>query len=98
MSNDNSDLVNGLFAKEPHPNAPDFVKGKLSIKLADFAGYLRELKASEPDVEWINLDVKVSQAGKWYVMRDNWKPDPSRAAPEPNHPTGAVAPDEDLPF
>ena len=97
---ENNDLVNGFFAKEPHNNAPDFVKGKISIKLSDFAQYLRELKASDPDIEWLNLDIKVSKQGKWYAMRDTWVPDASKAsapAPAPAH-NNYNQPNDDVPF
>jgi hypothetical protein len=65
------EFPNGLFAKAPHENAPDFVKCKISIKRADFGNWLR----GKQD-EWINLDVKVSQDGKWYAEVDTWKPQP----------------------
>ena len=96
MSNTDTDLVNGFFAKEPHQNAPDFVKGKLSIKLADFAQYLRALKAAEPDVEWLNLDLKVSKGGKLYVSRDKWEPDSTKAHHDPK--PDLSQPNGDVPF
>lgn len=90
MSNE-TDLVSGVYAKEPHEKAPDFVKGRLSIKLADFAQYLRELKAAESDVEWLNLDIKESKGGKWYVVRDTWKPSEAPApAPDLSKPASDV--------
>lgn len=78
MSNE-KEFVDGLFAKAPHPNAPDFVKMKLSIKRADLGNWLR----GKSD-EWINLDVKESKGGKLYVSVDNFKPEQqSQSAPAP---------------
>ena len=62
-------FIDGLFAKKPHDNAPDFVKAKLSIKREDMIKWLNEQQD-----EWINLDVKESKEGKWYCAIDDWKP------------------------
>ena len=59
----------GLFAKKPHPNAPDFVKAKLSIKREEL---IKELQ--EQEGEWINIDVKEGKDGKYYTQIDTWKP------------------------
>lgn len=64
-----SDLAKGLYFKEPHQNAPDFVKGRLSVKNEDFIAFLKEQGG-----EWTNLQIKVSKAGKPYVEVDDWKP------------------------
>ncbi len=62
-------FINGLIVKAPHERAPDYVKAKLSIKREELIAWLQE-----QDGEWINADVKVSQAGKWYAAVDDWKP------------------------
>ena len=66
MSND---FIDGLIAKEPHENAPDFIKAKLSIKVEELLTWL-----GDRTEEWVNADVKVSKGGKWYVAVDDWKP------------------------
>ena len=71
---DDIEFVDGLFAKEPHENAPEFVKCKLSIKRKDLGNWLRG-----KEDEWINLDVKESQNGKWYAEVNTWKPDQKSA-------------------
>lgn len=60
----------GLFVKPPPEKAPDFVKASISIKRKDLGNWLRG-----KEDEWINLDVKVSREGKWYVSVNNWKPE-----------------------
>ena len=62
-------FVSGLFAKFPHPKAPDFVKMKLSIKRADLGNWLRGETG-----EWINIDVKESKNGKLYCAVDDFVP------------------------
>ena len=81
------EFVNGLIAKAPHQNAPEFVKAKLSIKRVDLVDWLM----SSQD-EWINIDIKESKSGKWYAEVDNWKPEPQGQQPQ------AVEPNDDMPF
>jgi len=73
MSDNN--FVGGFFFKLPHENAPDFVKGKVSIKLPD----LRQWLIENPQGDWLNVDLKVSKAGKGYAELDTWKPDKEKA-------------------
>lgn len=63
-------FLDGLIFKMPHQNAPDFVKGKLSIKREELIAALQ----AESD-DWINLDLKVSKEGKAYAQVDTWKPE-----------------------
>lgn len=66
-------FIPGLFFKDPHENAPDFVMAKGSIKVADLRGWL-----AEQDGEWVNFDLKRSREGKPYAQIDDWKPDGNR--------------------
>ena len=72
---DQMEFIDGLFAKAPHPNAPDFVKAKISIKREELISWLNNRSD-----EWVNIDVKEGRTGKWYASVDNWKPDPAMAA------------------
>ena len=47
------EFIDGLFAKAPHPNAPDFVKAKISIKREELINWLNNRSD-----EWVNIDVK----------------------------------------
>ena len=60
MSNDNKFIV-GLFFKDPHENAPDFVMAKGSIKVADLRGWLAE---QPEDSEY---DAKANSYGCWLL-------------------------------
>jgi len=62
-------FVDGLSIKEPRDGAPDFVKAAITIKRADLGNWLRARQD-----EWINIDVKVSKAGKWYCEVNSWVP------------------------
>ena len=76
---ENIEFVDGLIIKAPRDGAPHFVKCSISIKRADLGNWLR----GKTD-EWINLDVKESNNGKWYAAVNNWKPtqQPPQAGPD----------------
>ena len=63
------EFVDGLMVKKPHSNAPDFVKGSLSIKREDLIKWLQQKQG-----EWINIDLKESKKGSWYAQVNDWQP------------------------
>lgn len=67
-------FVDGMIIKLPDDNAPDFVKLKLSLKLDDLGKWISSQKQGEPDMEWINIEIKEGRSGKWYAERNMWKP------------------------
>jgi len=77
-----SDIVfaDGFYFNKPHEKAPDFVLGKLHIKVDSAIRFLQNLQGSE-----VNLDIKESKAGKIYIAVDDWKPDNKEHEP-PTHP------------
>jgi hypothetical protein len=89
------EFISGLSFKAPNDNAPEYVKAKGSIKVADLKAWL-----DTKDGEWVNFDLKVSNGGKWYAAVDNWKPSGERQAPKAKQaPAGdAPFPDDDIPF
>jgi hypothetical protein len=100
MSNE-TEFVSGLIVKAPNDKAPEYVKARLSIKRDELIAFL-----NTRDGEWLNVDIKVSQGGKWYAAVDNWKlngngtprnnaPRPQRREPEPAY---AADPNDDIPF
>ncbi len=93
-------FIDGLSAKEPHQNAPDFVKAKISIKVADLIAWLQEQQT-----DWVNADLKVSKQGNYYISVDDWKPETqnqpqasAQQSPQQNLPAGATDFDDDIPF
>ena len=69
------DLVSGFHPKQKHPNAPDYVVGKLNINVAKFRVWMRDWLKANPDEEWLSLDMKISKEGKGYAVIDDWKPE-----------------------
>ena len=82
-------FVDGLIIKPPRDNAPDFVKGSISIKRKDLGNWLR----AETD-DWINIDIKVSKGGIWYAEVNTWKPEEKKDFVDPV----PAAFDPDVPF
>jgi len=90
----NVEFINGLIAKAPHENAPDFVKCNLSIKRVDLINYLN----SKHD-DWLNVDIKVSKDGqKWYASLNEWKPNQGGTTNHPDPVSQGSGFDEDIPF
>jgi len=69
MSENNSELVSGMFAKEPKAGAPDFIKYDVSIIRKDLIEFLQS-----KDGEWVNLQLKEARSGKLYFAVNDWKP------------------------
>jgi hypothetical protein len=60
----------GMFIKK-NPKAPDFVIGKISIKVEDFIPFLQQ-NATDG---WVNIEVKKKKADNSpYLVLDTWKP------------------------
>ena len=64
------EFADGIFPKAPPPNEPDFVKAQIKIKIDDAIAFLESKRDLGED--WIDLEVKVSRAGKWYASVNNW--------------------------
>ncbi|MEE8207860.1 MAG: hypothetical protein V3T88_02750 [Nitrosomonadaceae bacterium] len=91
-------FMNGLIFKLPRDNAPDFVKGSLSIRREELITVLADMTD-----EWINLDLKVSKAGKAYAQINEFKPqsrqDEAIAKSQPPQQTPVDNDfDDDIPF
>ena len=77
----------GISVKDPHEKAPDFVRGRISMKKDELIPWLQK-----QDGEWVNCDIKRSKGGKLYLQVDDWKPNTSNATPK------AEEPKDGLPF
>ena len=81
MANE-KEFIQGLIVKAPNDNAPEYVKAKLSFGVKEMIAVLQTVND-----EWLNADIKISQGGKWYAERDNWKPNQGNGTPRSNAPT-----------
>jgi hypothetical protein len=94
-----NELVNGLYPKQKHENAPDFVLGKVSINLEQFMPWLRQWCKDNPGEQWVNIEMLISRGGKPYAKVDSWKPEPRQdSQPEQSEPAGGGDFEDDIPF
>lgn len=95
-------FIEGLILKAKHERAPEYVLCKLSIKRDELIAWL-----TQQDGEWINADIKQSQAGKLYAQVDDWKPEgrrqeapqrTQRSAPQRQAPPADDFREDDIPW
>ena len=84
----------GFFFKKPHQNAPDFVKGKVSIKVDEFVAFAQ----TNAKNGWLNINLAESRGGKFYAELDTWEPDGSKASSAPAPAAQSAPPPVDDPF
>lgn len=79
-------LAEGFYFDRPREGAPDFVKGKLSVKAEQAIPFI---EANKNEKGYINLDLLVSKEGKLYLSLNDWKPE---AKKEAEYPDGGIDP------
>lgn len=66
------------FVFKRNENAPEFVVGRLSLKIDEAVAFV---KANQNN-GWINLDIKQARSGNFYVELDTFKPTEKKEAPK----------------
>lgn len=56
------------FSFKRNEKAPDFVVGKVSAKVDDAITFLKTRQKNG----WVNMDIKLSKGGKYYMELDTW--------------------------
>ena len=87
------------FAFKRNENAPDFVVGRVSIKIEDAVAFMRQHEKNG----WVNLDVKQARSGNYYMELDTFEPKSKSNDQPKSMPSKAPAPapaddDDDIPF
>jgi len=72
-------FANGLNFREPSENAPEYVIGRIWVKVDDFKAFLDEHNTNSGGV---NIDVKRSSKGNIYCELNTWKPEKPNLAPK----------------
>jgi len=86
-------FADGFFLKPKKENTPDWVIGKMSVKVEEAIAFL---KANDKK-GWVNLDLLSAQSGKPYVALDTFEPKPQGDKPKAA-PVVQDSEDDDLPF
>jgi len=77
MDKQTKEFANGFIFKR-NDNAPDFVVGKLSIKAQDAIMFINQKNKNG----WLNLDIKKSKEGKYYIELDTYEAKPKMEVKE----------------
>lgn len=62
-------FADGIRFQGPGPKAPQFVKGKISVKVDAFINFLQ----THAKNGWVNLDLKESKKGVLYLELNAWQ-------------------------
>lgn len=66
-------FADGIFFDKPREGAPDFVKGRVSIKVEEAVKFLQTHKNEKG---YVNLDLlKAKEGGKLYFKLNTFKPE-----------------------
>jgi hypothetical protein len=97
MAQDEKIFAEG-FSFKRNEKAPDFVVGRLSLKVDDAIAFIRDHQKNG----WVNLNIKTARSGNHYVELDTYEPPTqqgaSQSAPKPKAKVVVAEDDGDLPF
>ena len=82
------------FSFKRNENAPDFVVGRMSVKVEDAVMWLK----SNAKNGWVNMDIKQSKGGKYYCELDTWEASQAWEAKPKAEATQTEPVEEELPF
>jgi hypothetical protein len=80
------------FVFKRNENAPDFVVGRISIKVDDAVAFIQQHVKNG----WVNLGVKQARSGNYYMELDTFEAESK--AKTTTKPTKKVVEEDDMPF
>jgi hypothetical protein len=81
------------FSFKRNENAPDFVIGRLSLKVEEAIAFIKEHEKRG----WLNLNIKTARSGNHYVELDTFEPKGKEEEPAPKSKSKKGS-NEGLPF
>jgi hypothetical protein len=72
-------FAEGIRFERPGKGVPAWIKGKISIKVADFISFLEK---HQSNAGWVNIDLKQSQKGTLYLELNTYKPTQTPSIPD----------------
>lgn len=92
MAQNQQDIIfaNGFTFKK-NEKAPDFVVGRMAIKVSDAVEFLGVHEKNG----WVNLDIKMSKMGAYYVALDQFEPQGQKNPTPPARPRHQPEPEEE---
>ncbi len=64
-------FADGFRFEKPREGSPEFVKGRISIKVPEAITFLER---HQSNAGWVNIDLKKSAGGKLYLELNTWTP------------------------
>ena len=89
MAQEEKIFADGFVFKRSE-NAPDFVVGRVSIKVDDAVAFIQQHVKNG----WVNLGVKQARSGNYYMELDTFEAEKKTTT----KPTKKVVEDDDMPF
>ena len=77
MAQDEKIFADG-FSFKRNEKAPDFVVGRLSMKVDEAVAFIRQHEKGG----WVNLNIKTARSGNHYVELDTYEPTQGGAKPQ----------------
>ena len=93
MSQDEKIFADG-FSFKRQENAPDFVIGRVSIKVDDAIAFMQK----HQNGGWVNLNAKYARSGNAYLELDTFEPKGKGEAPKANSAPAVEEESDGLPF
>ena len=90
MAQEEKIFADGFLFKR-NDKAPEFVIGRLSIKVDEAIAFIKENQKAG----WVNLDVKKARSGNYYIELDTFE---SKQSNQPKSTQQEEEDDPDLPF
>ncbi len=81
------------FSFKRREGAPDFVVGRISVKVDDAISFLKQHQKNG----WVNLNCNQSRSGNYYLELDTWEATP-KATEQPAAAPIVTDEETDLPF
>lgn len=91
-------FAKGIYFDRPREGSPEFVKGRINIKVPDLIPFIN---AHQNNAGYVNLDLKKSKEGKLYLELNTWKPTPKveeNREPTIDPETGRDCSPDNIPF
>ena len=93
MAQDQEKIFADGFVFKRNEKAPDFVVGRLSIKVDEAVAFIKQHAKGG----WVNLNVKTARTGNFYIELDTFDPNQKSEA-QTQAPAPLAQEDDDLPF
>lgn len=72
----------GMRVDKPRAGAPEFVKGRVGINVAQFGQWMMQ---NADDRGWVNLDLLLSKEGDLYMKHNEFKPGTALRSDDPKN-------------